>query len=43
MAATSAAQKDSNVDKFIRYPDEICTNDFVNPAHDALYRDSIEN
>lgn len=30
-------------DKYIRYPDEICANDFVAPIHDALYRDSIEN
>ena len=39
----SAAKAKKNVDKYIRYPDEICTNDFVNPEHDALYRDSIEN
>ena len=30
-------------DKYIRYPDSICANDFVNPEHDALYRDSIDN
>ena len=41
-AAASAVQK-NEVDKYIRYPDEICANDFVNPNHDALYRDSIEN
>ena len=31
------------VDKYIRYDDAICANDFVNPTHDALYRDSIDN
>lgn len=28
---------------YIYYPDAICANNFVNPSHDALYRDSIEN
>ena len=32
-----------NSNKYIRYPDEVCANDFVNPEADALYRDSIEN
>ena len=41
--SAAAARAKKNVDKYIRYPDEICTNDFVNPEHDALYRDSIEN
>ena len=39
----AATAQSTEVDKYIRYPDEICTNDFVNPRHDALYRDSIEN
>ena len=30
-------------DKYIRYPDKISCNDFVNPRADALYRDSIDN
>lgn len=30
-------------DKYIRYNDLICANDFYNPAHDELYRDSIDN
>lgn len=31
------------VDKYIRYPDAICANDFENPQHEELYRASIEN
>lgn len=33
----------SSLDKYIRYPDEICANDFNAPQHEAIYRDSIEN
>ena len=29
--------------QYIRYPDEICANDFVNPGYDALYQASIED
>ena len=39
----NSIKKAAVVDKYIRYPDAICANDFNNPSHDRLYRDSIEN
>lgn len=40
---TPNSRTPSLVDKYIRYPDAICANDFVAPNHDKVYRDSIEN
>ena len=39
----NSTKKAAVIDKYIRYPDAICANDFNNPSHDRLYRDSIEN
>ena len=40
---TTQSRTPTLVDKYIRYPDAICANDFVAPNHDKVYRDSIEN
>lgn len=44
MAATIIeTPEECNDDRYIRYADEICANDFVNPRFEELYRDSIDN
>ena len=33
----SKKKEEPSLDKYIRYPDEFCANDFKNPGYDTLY------